>query len=383
MTESDASVLKHLNPLTPLVMVYCREGFEADAGQELAAKVSEILALTGIIGAKRQLQPVATPNSAFVMLPLASAEELMGLRKKLRLSSLIFARQLAFGFGPLNLGDARDRAAPIAAAALDTLFATAGIQYNRMVVTYPDNNDGKELTRFSKLVHPALTKALTKGGLITKNGARGLPIFNVFFYDRAKSALLTWIDPNNSSQWIDGVARLKLPPAAPSRSTLKLEEAFHVFMNKDQRDYLLRPGLTAVDLGASPGGWTYQLIKREMFVTAVDNGPMDDALMATGMVNHKEADAFHYKPKTPVDWLICDVVEQPSRVAKLAAEWIREGHCRYVILNLKLPMKQRRQEVLKCLEVIGAANENWHLAARQLYHDRREVTVFAASRLAP
>ena len=64
-------------------MVYCREGFEADAGQELAAKVSDILSLTGIIGAKRQLQPVTTLNSAFVMLPLASAEELMGLRKML------------------------------------------------------------------------------------------------------------------------------------------------------------------------------------------------------------------------------------------------------------------------------------------------------------
>lgn len=369
MTEAAAPKLK------PMILVYCREGFEAEAGQELAAMVVQVL------GLHRQPLPVTVANSAFAILPLASTNELMALRRKLPIKSLIFARQLAFGFGPLDLGDARDRAAPIAAAALESIFPAAGIQYNRMVVTYPDNNDGKELTRFSKLVHPALTKALGKAGMLTKNGAKGLPTLNVFFFDRAKQAMLTWIDPGNSSPWIDGVARLKLPPSAPSRSTLKLEEAFHVFMTKGQRDHLLRPGLTAVDLGASPGGWTWQLIQREMFVTAVDNGKMDEALMATGMVNHLSVDAFHYKPKSPVDWLICDVVEQPSRVAKLAAQWISEGLCKNAMVNLKLPMKQRRDEVMRCLDIIGAANDQWYLAARQLYHDRREVTVFASSNM--
>jgi 23S rRNA (cytidine2498-2'-O)-methyltransferase len=366
--------------LKPLVLAYCREGFETEAGDELAAKAVEIL------GLNRKPVPVTKANAAFAYLPLANVEELMGLRKKLAHDSLIFARQIAFGFGPLDLGDARDRATPIAAAALDTVFAVAGIQYNKLAVTFPDNNDGKELTRFAKLVHPALSKSLAKSGFVAKAGAKGLPMLNVFFYDKAKSALLTWIDPKNSSPWLDGVARLKFPPSAPSRSTLKLEEAFHVFMDKDQRDALLRPGLTAVDLGASPGGWTWQFVSREMFVTAIDNGKMDDSLMATGMVDHKAVDAFRYTPKSPVDWLVCDVVEQPSRVAKLAAQWIKEGHCRNLVVNLKLPMKQRREEVLKCLEVMNAAASTgraaarkWQITARQLYHDRREVTVFATT----
>ncbi|NDE16295.1 23S rRNA (cytidine(2498)-2'-O)-methyltransferase RlmM [bacterium] len=368
--------------MKPLVLAYCREGFENEAGEELAARAVEIL------GLRRKPVPVMRANAAFAYLPLANVEELLGLRKKLDFDSLVFARQIAFGFGPLELGDVRDRAAPIAAAALDTIFAAAGIQYNKLAVTFPDNNDGKELTRFAKLVHPAMSKSLGKSGFVAKAGARGLPTFNVFFYDKAKSAMLTWIDPGNSSPWLDGVARLKFPPSAPSRSTLKLEEAFHVFMDKDQRDQLLRPGLTVVDLGASPGGWTWQFVHREMFVTAVDNGNMDDALMASGMVDHKATDAFRYVPKSPVDWMVCDVVEQPSRVAKLAAQWIKDGNCRNLVVNLKLPMKQRREEVLKCLDILreaaasarGASSKRpWQFAARQLYHDRREVTVFASS----
>ncbi len=367
--------------MKPLVLAYCREGFEAEAGQELAFMAAELL------GLKRKPVAVYATGSAFAILPLTSSDELLTLRRKLPLSALVFARQIAFGFGPLELGDLRDRATPVASAAGEVLTPFAGTEFARLAVTYPDNNDGKELTRFAKLIHPALAKALGKAGFNTRAGAapgsgyNGLPTLNVFFYDRARAAILAVIDPVNSSPWLDGVARLKFPPTAPSRSTLKLEEAFHVFMTRDQRDHLLRPGLQAVDLGASPGGWTWQFTQRQIFVTAVDNGRMDSGLLATGMINHVQEDAFKFRPKKPVDWMVCDVVEQPSKVARLAADWIRLGLCRNLIVNLKLPMKQRREEVLKCLETIGSANEKWHLAARQLYHDRREVTVFAASQL--
>ena len=96
MTEAVAPKLK------PMILVYCREGFEAEAGQELAAMVVQAL------GLQRQPLPVTVANSAFAILPLASTNELMALRRKLPIKSLIFARQLAFGFGPLDLGEARE-----------------------------------------------------------------------------------------------------------------------------------------------------------------------------------------------------------------------------------------------------------------------------------
>ena len=48
---------------------------------------------------------------------------------------------------------------------------------------------------------------------------------------------------------------------------------------------------------------------------------MDKALMAGGMVEHIRADGFHFRPQRTVDWLVCDMVEQPARIATLVGDW--------------------------------------------------------------
>jgi 23S rRNA (cytidine2498-2'-O)-methyltransferase len=78
-----------------------------------------------------------------------------------------------------------------------------------------------------------------------------------------------------------------------------------------------------------------------------------------------------------VDWLVCDMVEQPRRVADLVAHWLEQGWCRRAIFNLKLPIKKRFDETTRCLAQIRAGARV--VRAKQLYHDREEITVFAAS----
>jgi 23S rRNA (cytidine2498-2'-O)-methyltransferase len=78
-----------------------------------------------------------------------------------------------------------------------------------------------------------------------------------------------------------------------------------------------------------------------------------------------------------VDWLVCDMVEQPRRVAELIANWLEQGWCRHAVFNLKLPMKKRYEEAQSCLARVRAAARE--VRAKQLYHDREEITVFAAS----
>ena len=177
-----------------------------------------------------------------------------------------------------------------------------------------------------------------------------------------------------------GIPRFKFPAGAPSRSTLKLEEAFCTFLSREDMARLLKPGMSAVDLGASPGGWTWQLVSRGLRVTAVDNGRMDGRVLASGLVQHIRGDGFAFAPKHPVEWMVCDIVEQPSRIAKLAARWIGNKWCCRVIFNLKLPMKKRFEEVTRCREIItaelkrsGGRHEIW---IKQLYHDREEVTAY-------
>src|SRR5690606_29130277 len=153
-----------------------------------------------------------------------------------------------------------------------------------------------------------------------------------------------------------GIPRIRVPRGAPSRSAAKLAEAFMEFVDEPAgRASRIVPGMTAVDLGASPGGWSWQLAQRGFMVTAVDNGPMDAALMDSGQVKHRRDDAFRFRPADPVDWMVCDVVESPSRIATLVARWIGEGWCRECIFNLKLPMKKRYEEVQRCRQIIDEA----------------------------
>jgi len=176
-----------------------------------------------------------------------------------------------------------------------------------------------------------------------------------------------------------GIRRLKFPSNAPSRSTLKLEEAMHEFVPAKKWPVLLREGMTAVDLGAAPGGWTYQLVERGMRVTAIDNGPMGELLMATGLVDHQKADGFKFQPPRQVDWLVCDMVEKPQMVTELMAKWLSQGWTRRSIFNLKLPMKKRFQEVSTCLALLkdslDKAGRQYEIQAKHLYHDREEITV--------
>jgi 23S rRNA (cytidine2498-2'-O)-methyltransferase len=170
-----------------------------------------------------------------------------------------------------------------------------------------------------------------------------------------------------------------MPHGAPSRSALKLAEAFHVFLG-EQEPLLLRAAMHAVDLGAAPGGWTWQLAHRGLRVTAVDNGPLKGEVAADPLVTHLKTDGLSYRPRRPVDWLVCDIAEQPARIAALVARWLVHGDARRAIFNLKLPMKKRYDEVRRCEAIIAdalaRAGVRHALRLRQLYHDREEVTGF-------
>jgi 23S rRNA (cytidine2498-2'-O)-methyltransferase len=98
------------------------------------------------------------------------------------------------------------------------------------------------------------------------------------------------------------------------------------------------------------------------------------------LVQHLKQDGFKYAPRRAVDWLVCDMVEQPSKVATLIGAWFAAGWCKHAIFNLKLPMKQRIAALDSALGGIRKRLDeegiNYRMMAKQLYHDREEVTVF-------
>ena len=83
------------------------------------------------------------------------------------------------------------------------------------------------------------------------------------------------------------------------------------------------------------------------------------------------ADGFKFVPPKAVDWLVCDMVEKPFRIAELTRRWMDQGWARRALVNLKLPMKQRVVELERCLNLFTGLE----VRCKQLYHDREEVTM--------
>ncbi len=284
----------------------------------------------------------------------------------------VFARQAFRQVAFLEDLPAGDRIDPI----LKVLAAHPG-PVGDILMENPDTNAGKELAGFIKRFAPPLKSALAKRGLpVFKKAERRL---HLLFTD-SKQVRIGFSSGAEGSPLPNGILRLKFPHEAPSRSTLKLEEALLTFLDESEREDLLRPGLRAVDLGAAPGGWTWQMVRRSIRVTAVDNGPMQPELMDSGLVEHRREDGFRFRPAKPVDWLLCDMVEQPQRIAALMGDWLLRGDCRRVIFNLKLPMKRRWESLQDCLDGLSGRLRDegldHRLLCKQLYHDREEVTAY-------
>ncbi len=245
---------------------------------------------------------------------------------------------------------------------------------------HPDSDAGKPLAGLARSFGNALRPALRKAGWLAREDDASKPRLHVIFLD-GDHVVLAHSEPRDSSPWLFGIPRLRMHADAPSRSALKLEEALLTLLSDDERKRLLRDGMRGADLGAAPGGWTWVLVRNGLHVTAIDNGPLRQHLLDSGRVDHLRADGFHWQPKAPLDWMVCDMVEQPRRVAERMATWLREGWCRHAIFNLKLPMKKRWDETRLCLDLFEQqAKKPLLIRARQLYHDREEITVFASVR---
>ncbi|MDP7593022.1 MAG: 23S rRNA (cytidine(2498)-2'-O)-methyltransferase RlmM [Litorilituus sp.] len=353
------------------IVLYCRPGFEKECGAEIQEKAAWN-EMYGYLELKK--------NQGLVFFHLHDNSHGEALINKLPLKRLIFTRQWFVTLTEkIELPDYNRVEAIV--DALGTEW-----QYDELRMETADTNDGKALSKFCRKLAVPLRQGLRSVKVLTDKKSKvddqhGNVILHALFLS-GQEVILGFSLAHNSSTHVMGIPRLKFPSQAPSRSTLKLDEAFLYFIPKHEWDSRLTSGMKAVDLGSAPGGWTYQLVRRGMMVTAIDNGPMADSLMESGQVKHKMMDGFKYVPmKQNVYWLVCDMIEKPQRVAQLMADWLLNGYCKEAMFNLKLPMKGRYQQVTEDLKSIKDAfskhNVKYELYAKHLYYDREEVTVHA------
>ncbi len=114
----------------------------------------------------------------------------------------------------------------------------------------------------------------------------------------------------------------------PSRAYLKLWEAL------TRLEEHPGPGDRCLDLGASPGGWTWALAGLGARVRAVDKAALDPRVADMAGVEQVLDSAFAL-PVEPVEWLFSDVIAYPARLLALVERWIAAGSVQRIVCSVK------------------------------------------------
>ena len=184
----------------------------------------------------------------------------------------------------------------------------------------------------------------------------------------------------NLSDWPGGARHFAQTPEQISRAEFKLLEALEVF------GLTLPAGGRALDLGAAPGGWTRLLLEAEMSVVAVDPAHLDPRLKSARGLEHYQGYAENYLEEAIKRRYSFDVIANDMRMdARDAARLLARAapclrHDGIVISTLKLPHAAPELDPVRVMgEALKILDRAFAVVqARQLFHNRQEVTVVAA-----
>lgn len=184
---------------------------------------------------------------------------------------------------------------------------------------------------------------------------------------------------DNLSNWAGGARRFAREEGQLTRSEFKLLEALEVF------DATPPLGGQALDLGAAPGGWTRVLHNIGMTVTAVDPAPLDPSVANQPGVQAVQGYAQEWVRSAHNAGRKFDVVVNDARMdARDAARFMVDVaplmHLdSFAILTLKLPSPDAAgmDPIRITREAIAELRSRYRtVRARQLFHNRNEVTAF-------
>lgn len=117
----------------------------------------------------------------------------------------------------------------------------------------------------------------------------------------------------------------------PSRAYLKLWELFTRFSFSPNKNDI------CLDLGASPGGWTFVLAKLAKAVIAFDRSPLDPRIEALPNVSFEAKDAFKIKLKDypKATWILSDVVCYPDKLLGFVTDLLQEYPEKHYVFTIK------------------------------------------------
>lgn len=152
----------------------------------------------------------------------------------------------------------------------------------------------------------------------------------------------------------------------PNRAYLKLWEALTLLGKYP------RLGESAIDLGASPGGWTYVMQSLGATVTAVDKAELAPQIAQLPRVNFLQQSAFALEPEKlehPYDWVLSDVACYPDRAYSLIMKWIASGKAKQMIFTIKLQGKTDLDSIKQFQAIPNSRIIN-------MFYNKHEATFF-------
>lgn len=153
----------------------------------------------------------------------------------------------------------------------------------------------------------------------------------------------------------------------PSRAYLKLWEALTLAGSHP------RPGERCLDLGSSPGSWTWALQRLGCEVLSVDKAPLADTVASLPGVRSLKRDAFALEPEElgRVDWFFSDVICYPQRLLELVTRWLRAGVCERYVCTIKLQGREPSEGDRSAIRALAAIPGS---TVRHAFHNKHELT---------
>jgi len=149
----------------------------------------------------------------------------------------------------------------------------------------------------------------------------------------------------------------------PSRAYLKLWEALTLLGEWPKK------GERCLDLGSSPGSWTWALAKLGASVLSIDRSELAPNVANMEGVEFRKGNAFSIRPHDieKIDWLFSDVICFPEKLLELVEAWLESGLCKRFVCTIKFQGKVDPAITEKFKKISGAK-------VLHLFHNKHELT---------
>lgn len=151
----------------------------------------------------------------------------------------------------------------------------------------------------------------------------------------------------------------------PNRAYLKLWELMSLYGVEP------KAGDFCLDLGASPGGWTWVLQTMGCQILAIDKAPLDPFVAKLNGVSFRRGDAFQINLDefSQVDWIFSDVICYPERLLEYISIWMKNEKVKNIVCTVKL----KGEPDVKLWQKFQSIPDS---QTRHLWHNKHELTWF-------